>query len=330
MSSDKTRSTSNIDGRLDSNILFLPGFTTTVRPPRAIDSKPAGGFLSGRNLIRNHAELEHREEEDVEEEVEEEPEFKPRTFPKFGVDGRRPKVKSNIRAKLANLGGKKKFFQKFDKTALKKSGRKVGLDHKRKNKIEFVEPQSPVDEEELDTEFTGISIDPADKLQHMSSVSIRKKCCWHQVESCVIAGPELRPDGRSPRVKSDLFFEQREQPSTRQHETTTQQPFVEPFFASPSSPQPFIFRGTPDPYNEPDLFGSASTIKPFFPTVKSVPSSISQSPFSISPSIAPPKSDIVPPSFQGTFSSSSVQLLLSVTQPNNFITSFNQIILCHC
>ena len=81
---------------------------------------------------------------------------------KFNRDGRKPKVKENIRAKLAH-SGKKKFFQKFEKP-LKKSGRKVNLDHKRKNKIEFVEPQSaPVQEEfketESDFKFSGISID---------------------------------------------------------------------------------------------------------------------------------------------------------------------------
>ena len=109
----------------------------------------------------NHQEREQQRQQIEEQEVEEENEFKG-SFPKFGVDGRRPKVKANIRAKLANASGKKRFFQKFDKT-LKKSGRKVALDHKRKNKIEFVEPQSIVEAEEdldeVDVEFTGISID---------------------------------------------------------------------------------------------------------------------------------------------------------------------------
>ena len=120
-----------------------------------------------------------------------------------------------------------------------------------------------------------------------------------------ISGPELRPDGRTPRVKSNLFAGS-EQPS-RQHQTQEpviqeeEEEFLEPFFASPSSPKPFIFRGTPDPYSEADLFGSASTVKPFFPTVKSV-ASVSNSPFSIQPSISPPQSDILPPSFKGTFS----------------------------
>ena len=59
-------------------------------------------------------------------------------------------MKANIRAKLANKG-KKAFFQKFDKPT-KKSGRKVNLDHKRKNRIEFVEP---IVEEETDFEFSG-------------------------------------------------------------------------------------------------------------------------------------------------------------------------------
>ena len=72
-------------------------------------------------------------------------------------------MKANIRAKLAHSGGKKKFFQKFDKSA-KKSGRKVNLDHHRKNKIEFVEPQQTVelneqDAEEIEPDFAGINID---------------------------------------------------------------------------------------------------------------------------------------------------------------------------
>ena len=129
----------------------MPGFTTTVRPPRAIENN--GGFLSGRNLIRNHAEKEeiansNNSNDDVGEV--EEVDRLPGSFPKFGIDGRRPKVKANIRAKLANKG-KKAFFQKFDKPT-KKSGRKVNLDHKRKNRIEFVEP---IVEEETDFEFSG-------------------------------------------------------------------------------------------------------------------------------------------------------------------------------
>ena len=125
-----------------------------------------------------------------------------------------------------------------------------------------------------------------------------------------ISGPELRPDGRTPRVKSNLFAGS-EQPNRQQtiqdqapvtqEEEEEEEPFLEPFFASPSSPKPFIFRGTPDPYSEADLFGSASTVKPFFPTVKSV-ASVSNTPFSIQPSITPPQSDILPPSFKGTFS----------------------------
>ena len=59
-------------------------------------------------------------------------------------------MKANIRAKLANKG-KKAFFQKFDKPT-KKSGRKVNLDHQRKNRIEFVEP---IVEEETDFQFSG-------------------------------------------------------------------------------------------------------------------------------------------------------------------------------
>ena len=141
-------------------ILTLAGFTTTIRPPRAIES--SGGFLSGRNLVRNHQELHPNEDNDEDEEVVQN-KFSSGSVRKFNPDRRKPKVKANIRAKLAH-SGKKKFFQKFEKP-LKKSGRKVNLDHSRKNKIEFVEPQteSAADTSDHHTEtefkFTGISID---------------------------------------------------------------------------------------------------------------------------------------------------------------------------
>ena len=90
------------------------------------------------------------------------------------------------------------------------------------------------------------------------------------IKTLLFPGPELRPDGRAPRVKSDLFAELSPSNPRSEPELTTVQSFLdEPFFASPSSPAPFIFRGTPDPYTEQDLFGSASTVEPFFPTVKS-------------------------------------------------------------
>ena len=119
-----------------------------MRPPRAIENN--GGFLSGRNLIRNHEEKEEIDNSNDDVEEEEEVDRLHGSFPKFGIDGRRPKVKANIRAKLANKG-KKAFFQKFDKPT-KKSGRKVNLDHHRKNRIEFVEP---IVQEEKDFQFSG-------------------------------------------------------------------------------------------------------------------------------------------------------------------------------
>ena len=50
----------------------------------------------------------------------------------------------------------------------------------------------------------------------------------------------MRPDGRAPRVKANL---RREDPREEQPEPEerTLAPFVEQFFASPSSPKPFIF-----------------------------------------------------------------------------------------
>lgn len=230
------------------------GFTTTIRPAGNSGIVNNGGFLSGRNLIRNHESSNVNESDNIDE-----PAKVPvkSSFAKFGRDGRRPKVKSNIRAKLANSGKKRNFFQKNDKPR-KKSGRKVNLDHIRKNRIEFVEP---IEEDSAEDQFSG---------------------------------PEVRPDGRSPRVKSNIWSEQQNRP-----ETTTLQPFIEQFFASPSSPQPFVFKGSPT--LRP--FGSASTAQPFFrPTVKSptiLP--LRQTPLTLSVSIAsthptPPPSKFLPPS----------------------------------
>jgi len=234
------------------------GFTTTIRPAGNSGIVNSGGFLSGRNLQRNHESSIVNESDNFEEPAEVPVKS---SFPKFGRDGRRPKVKSNIRAKLAN-SGKKKFFQKTDKSR-RKSGRKVNLDHIRKNRIEFVEP---IEENTAEDQFSG---------------------------------PEVRPDGRHPRVKSNIWADQQNRP-----ETTTLQPFIEQFFASPSSPQPFVFRGaqTPRPF-EGDLFGSASTAQPFFiPTVKSPTiSPLSQTPLTLSVSNVfsrptPPPSRFLPPS----------------------------------
>lgn len=230
------------------------GFTTTIRPAGNSGIVNSGGFLSGRNLVKNHESFDVNESDNIDEPAE-----KPvkSSFAKFGRDGRRPKVKSNIRAKLANSGGKKNFFQKHDKTR-KKSGRKVNLDHKRKNRIEFVEPNEENSRQEL------------------------------------FSGPEVRPDGRSPRVKSNILSEQQNRP-----ETTTLEPFIEQFFASPSSPQPFVFKGSPT--LRP--FGSASTAQPFFrPTVKSPTiSPLRQGPLTLVVSTTsshptPPPSKFLPPS----------------------------------
>ena len=65
---------------------------------------------------------------------------------------------------------------------------------------------------------------------------------------------QVRPDGRAPRVKANLRREDpreelreevrgelREEVREEEPEERTLAPFVEQFFASPSSPKPFIF-----------------------------------------------------------------------------------------
>ena len=54
---------------------------------------------------------------------------------------------------------------------------------------------------------------------------------------------QVRPDGRAPRVKANLRREdpREEVREEEEPEERTLAPFVEQFFASPSSPKPFIF-----------------------------------------------------------------------------------------
>ena len=54
---------------------------------------------------------------------------------------------------------------------------------------------------------------------------------------------QVRPDGRAPRVKANLRREDPREEVREEEETEerTLAPFVEQFFASPSSPKPFIF-----------------------------------------------------------------------------------------
>ena len=87
-------------------------------------------------------------------------------------------------------------------------------------------------------------------------------------EDDLFAGPEVRPDGRMARVKADILAENQNKPeSAAAAAAPSLEPFIEAFFASPSSPRPFVFTGSPRPG---DQFGSASTFQPFFlPTAKS-------------------------------------------------------------
>ena len=149
------------------------------------------------------------------------------------LDGRRPKVKSNLKAKFRNSG--KKFSDGFERKKLFGNDRRRG------------------------------------RFNLGSRNNVASKSFVEPTE-----GPEVRPDGREPRVKGNLLAEIRNKP-----DTTTIKPFLEDFFASPSSPQPFVFRGSPDPFAD-DLFPSATTAHPFFvPTPKSF-SGISQTPEIIS------------------------------------------------
>jgi hypothetical protein len=170
-----------------------------------------------------------------------------RSFPKFGRDGRKPKVKSNLRAGLANAGGHNKRFPSAAKSLDKPSLNTKLVPERQRKKVFITEkplpaPNSFDEDEEAD----------------------------HNMDEDLFVGPEVRPDGRMARVKADILAENQNKPEATAPAPSLE-PFIEAFFASPSSPKPFVFTGSPRPA---DQFGSASTFQPFFvPTAKSISSS---------------------------------------------------------
>jgi len=218
-------------------------FTTTARPSRAISSS---GLLSGRNL-RTTTTTTTTAPAFPEPRETQEP-AGPKTiqpFVNFGRDGRKPHVKSNIRAKLANSGSgsRKKFFSKLNQQKIrKKAGHKVALGNRGRKEIKFVAPA-----EDKPTRQT-------------------------------FSGPEVRPDGRAPRVKANLRREDpreevreelRGEVREEEPEERTLAPFVEQFFASPSSPKPFIFTGSPEPrLRGADTLLTSAPEESFLPTVQ--------------------------------------------------------------
>ena len=226
-------------------------------------------FLSGRNLVvpaSSSLDDDYSTEEDfVTPAPAPRPTLQPAKFEKsrFAVDGRKPKVKSNLKAKFRNKKGGG-FFNKLNN------------DRKQFN--------------------SGSTHNFRNQFKHRGSSS-NKNFGGDRFETTTTPepfyGPDVKPDGREPRVKSDLRAEiPRASPA---EETTTLEPFIEKFFASPSSPKPFIFRGSPAPSenrfggnnnkenrfgdSNNDLFGSATTIKSFFvPTPKPSFAGISATP----------------------------------------------------
>ena len=82
---------------------------STTRPPRSAPDSFNGGLLSGRNL---NIGLSSTTPPPAAAQAPQTQQLQP--FVRFGSDGRKPRVKSNVRAKLANSGNggtRKKFFR---------------------------------------------------------------------------------------------------------------------------------------------------------------------------------------------------------------------------
>ena len=249
------------------------GFTTTRRPfnasPRVkadirnhINNRPTPNPLSRispppqddrRSFISN----------DIVEDVTEEPIVNPFDNPPFiSADGKKPRVKANLNTKFVpGSGGNKSKQSKFEKQNKKQGSKKVELERSQFHNINFVSP-------------TDRSIDPDAVL----SSQFDDPSPHHR-----FSGPEVRPDGRQPRVKSNVLAAARDQ---GQQSTPASRPFVTSATTAappqqrqqhPPSPNinQHLFNDLDDRFNEIDddphtQSVSPSTIRNIFPSHQDV------------------------------------------------------------
>ena len=218
------------------------GFTTTRRPFNASPRVKSNIRQNQRNRLSTPSppvQDDRRsfvavppliEDNDAVEDVTEEPIVNPFDNPPFiSADGKKPRVKANLNtAKFASGNNNKP--NKFEKNR-KQGSKKVELDRSQFHNINFVSPRPGIQAQV-----------PGPASQH----SVTR-----------FSGPEVRPDGRVPRVKSDVRAG-RPRPRDPGLVTPTRAPFV------PASPTP---RPRPPP--------SDNMIEDFDPSTQSVsPSTI--------------------------------------------------------
>ena len=279
----------------------LLGFTTTRRPfnasPRVktdlrhrANNRPTPNPLSRpspppeddrRSFISN----------DIVEDVTEDPVVNPFDNPPFiTVDGKKPRVKANLNTKFAHGNNKQNKFEKQNK---KQGSKKVELDRSQFHNINFVSPTLAPD--------AGGPIHDIEDVPAAAGGGPRFR------------GPEVRPDGRTPRVKSNVLAAARDQGQQQQAAgvtpTSPSQPRQHTFVTSPAAATP---RPRPPPsrlgHNElDDSFNeiddshtqsvSPSTIRNIFPdaevtvrTPEPIFSSTFRPSFDVSPAVPGPSS----------------------------------------
>ena len=216
------------------------GFTTTRRPFNASPRVKSNIRQNQRNRLSTPSppvQDDRRsfvavppliEDNDVVEDVTEEPIVNPFDNPPFiSADGKKPRVKANLNtAKFASGNNNKP--NKFEKNR-KQGSKKVELDRSQFHNINFVSPRPGIQAQVPASE---------DSVTRFS-------------------GPEVRPDGRVPRVKSDVLAA-RPRPREPGLVTATRASFVSP---SPTpGPRP-LPRGDIEEFDPSTQSVSPSTIR---------------------------------------------------------------------
>ena len=198
------------------------GFTTTIRPPNASprvksnirnNGQRHGHLSTARPVSRPSppppAADDIRsfvppliQDNDVVEDVTEQPIVNPFDNPPFiSADGKKPRVKANLNTKFAHNNNNKDKFEKNEKQNKKQGSKKVELDRSQFANINFVSPTPS---------SSGVTPFP---------------------------GPEVRPDGRQPRVKSNVLAAERDQGPSG----TSPAPPADPTPRSFARPRPLPF-----------------------------------------------------------------------------------------
>ena len=201
-----TRRPVNISPRVKSNIRQQQHRNNHPTPNPI--SRPSPPPEDDRRSFVNVPPLIDSGDNDPVEDVTVEPVVNPFDNPPFiSADGKKPRVKANLNSNKFsnNISGK---LNKFEKSK-KQGSKKVELDRSQFHNINFVSPTPPV---------------------HVGHVS----------EDARFSGPEVRPDGRVPRVKSNVLAAARVRD---QGQVSTPGPFVT------TSPTPRLGQARPSQQN---------------------------------------------------------------------------------